>query len=281
MKKLFTFLAALFVVFALNAQTITDDFESYADFTINPAGTWSYNDVDLSTTYGYSGYSWLNAYEPMAYIVFNPSATTPVFTDLATAHGGSKMLACFSATTPPNNDWIISPDLGGAIGTLSFYAKSFTDEYGLERIKVGYSTTTNDPSAFTFLQTGNYAEVPIDWTLYNYPFPAGTKYVAINCVTNDAFILFIDDIALNYTVGINEPLNENVSIYPNPANNVLNVTANGYNKMEIINFLGQVVINENISNTNFEVNVSNLNSGVYFVRLQGENGTITKKFVKK
>lgn len=280
MKKLFTFLATLFAIVALNAQTITDDFESYANFTINPTGTWSFNDVDQSATYGFENYSFDNAYSAMAYIVFNPSATTPVLSDTL-AHSGSKVLACFAATTPPNNDWVISPDLGGATGTLSFYAKSYTDEYGLERMKVGYSTTTSDPSAFTFIQTGNYVGVPVDWTLYNYTFPAGTRYVAINCVSNDAFIFCVDDVTLTYTVGINEPLNENVSIYPNPANNILHVTANGYNKMEIINFLGQVVMSENVSNTNFEVNVADLNSGVYFVRLQGENGTITKKFVKK
>lgn len=280
MKKLFTFLAALYVVVALNAQTITDDFESYTDFTINPTGTWSFKDIDLSYTYGVPNCSYENESSPMAFIVFNPSATTPPITGLS-AHSGSKMLACIAAITPPNNDWMISPDLGGATGTLSFYAKSDNYNYGFELMKVGYSTTTTDTSAFTFIQTGSYVEVPVDWTLYNYTFPAGTKYVAINCVSDDACLLYIDDVVLTYNVGINEPLNKNVSIYPNPVSNVLHITANGYNKMKIINFLGQVIISENVSTANFEVNVSNLISGVYFVRLEGENGTITKKFVKK
>ena len=30
-----------------------------------------------------------------------------------------------------------------------------------------------------------------------------------------------------------------------------------------------------------QINVSNLDNGVYFVRVAGENGTTTKKFIKK
>jgi len=280
MKKLCTFLSILVAVVALNAQTITDGFESYEDFAINPVGIWTFIDVSPDSTYAIEYTVFQNAFSPMAFMVFNPTETEPPMTLIA-AHGGSKVLASFAEMTPPNNDWIISPDLGFASGTLNFWARSYNNRYGLERMKVGYSTTTTDPAAFTFIQTGNYVEVPIEWTEYTYIFPEGTKYVAINCVSDKAFIFFIDDISITYTVGVNETAKENVSIHPNPVNDILHVTANGYNKVEILNFLGQVILSENVTNSNFEVNVSDFNSGVYFVRLQGENGTITKKFVKK
>ena len=76
--------------------------------------------------------------------------------------------------------------------------------------------------------------------------------------------------------------NENnaISIYPNPATSILNVNANGYNTVEIINMLGQVVYNTTM-NDNAQINVRNLNDGVYFVRLNGANGTTTQKFIKK
>ena len=81
-------------------------------------------------------------------------------------------------------------------------------------------------------------------------------------------------------VAISENVVSEVSIYPNPATSVLNVNAAGYNQVEIINMLGQVVYSNSISN-NAQINVSDLNNGVYFVRLSGANGTTTQKFIKK
>ncbi|MDZ4182264.1 MAG: choice-of-anchor D domain-containing protein, partial [Candidatus Cloacimonadaceae bacterium] len=89
-----------------------DDFESYDDFLVN-FPPWTCIDLDLSSTYGISGYTWPNDYDAQAYITWNSSATTPPWTNPdATPHSGSKQVACFSSfISPPNNDWLISPPL--------------------------------------------------------------------------------------------------------------------------------------------------------------------------
>ncbi|MBP8744061.1 MAG: T9SS type A sorting domain-containing protein [Syntrophorhabdus sp.] len=71
-----------------------------------------------------------------------------------------------------------------------------------------------------------------------------------------------------------------IAIYPNPTNQVLNVYAENYQKVDILNFLGQVVYSNQVTENQFQINVSDLSSGVYFIRLSGEN-TTTKKFVKE
>lgn len=81
-------------------------------------------------------------------------------------------------------------------------------------------------------------------------------------------------------------INENatrkeVSIYPNPASTVLNVHAENYSNVQVINFLGQVIYSADITENDFQINVSNLSNGVYFVRLNGANTTTTQKFIKK
>ena len=48
----------------------------------------------------------------------------------------------------------------------------------------------------------------------------------------------------------------------------------------VMEAVGQVVYSNSISN-NAQINVSDLNNGVYFVRLSGANGTTTQKFIKK
>jgi len=175
-----------------------DGFETYADFalTFDP---WVLVDVDQSATYGMTGITWPNAYAAMAYMIFVPSATTPPVTDAAT-HSGLKMAACFASTTAVNNDWMISPPITPVAGQfLSFYAKSYTAQYGLERFKVGISTGGTTPADFTIISGGNYIQAPITWTLYSYDL---TSYAgqsirfAIQCLSDDAFIFFVDDVSV-------------------------------------------------------------------------------------
>jgi len=182
----------------------SDGFESYADFSLT-FDPWTLVDVDQSGTYGMTGYSWPNVYAPMAYMIFNPGATTPPLTDL-TAHGGSKMAACFAAVLPaqggagPNNDWMISPQLTPQAGDfLNFYARSYTADYGLERFKVGISTGGTTPADFTIISGANYIQPPVDWTLYSYDLSAYAGQsirFGIQCLSNDAFIFLVDDVSV-------------------------------------------------------------------------------------
>ena len=187
------------------AGEVADDFEDHVAFAVNSAGEtgWSYIDGDGSATYTFTGIAFDHATEAMAYIVFNPSQTAPVLTPEDTPaiqpYSGNQYLACFAATVAPNNDWIISPELGfNQDFTLSFYAKTYMSDYGLERMKVLYSTTGKEMSDFTNYLAGSataYVEVPVaDWTNYTYTVPADAKYVAIQCVSNDAFVFMLDDI---------------------------------------------------------------------------------------
>lgn len=175
-----------------------EGFESYTDFDIAFL-PWTNVDVDGSATYGMNGTTWPNTYLPQSFIIYNPSATTPALTALV-PHGGAKMAACFSATTPPNDDWLITPPIVGVSGLqASFWAMSYTADYGLERFNVGVSTTGTDPEDFTIISGASYLEAPIDWTQYTYPleYPGQTIYVGIQCVSYDAFFLLVDDFCLS------------------------------------------------------------------------------------
>ncbi|MCB5229877.1 MAG: choice-of-anchor J domain-containing protein, partial [Candidatus Cloacimonetes bacterium] len=166
-----------------------DGFETYTDFALDFA-PWVTVDVDQSTTYGMTGTDWPNAYAAQAYIIFNPSATTPPLATLD-AHGGSKMAACFAATASVNNDWLISPILEPQAGqSFNFWARSYTAQYGLERFKVGVSNGGTAPANFNIISTGSYISAPEAWTLYSYDLSAyaGQEVrVGIQCVSDDAF----------------------------------------------------------------------------------------------
>ena len=175
-----------------------EDFEAHPDFQINSPGTigWQYIDADNKDTYTWTAASFPHQAERMAFMVFNPSKTSPSTADYPDIkpYSGSKMLVDFTVDGG-NNDFIISPELNFSSDfKISFRARSYKDTWGKERFKVGYSTTGSRPSDFTFVQSGDYEEAPTAWTLYEYTIPKDAKYVCINCVSNDAFIFMVDDI---------------------------------------------------------------------------------------
>ena len=183
-------------------NSLEEDFEGYSDFTLN-FSPWSVADVDGSGTYGIQDHTFPNNNAAMAYIVFNPAGVEPsMATDPSIQpHSGSKFAACFAATTPPNNDWIITPQISlGTNSNLSFWVKSYTADYGMERYKVGVSTTNNDPASFTIISGSNYLEAPANaWQQKQFDLSAYDGmdvYVGIQCVSNDAFIFMLDDVVV-------------------------------------------------------------------------------------
>ncbi len=189
----------------LMADSYSIDFEDEVDFTFDFT-PWTVVDLDLLPTYGMTGVSWPNVYDPQAFIVFNPSTTDPPLTDdpEIQPYAGEKFGACLSSVPSGgqgNDDWFISDLVSlGDGASFTFWARSYTDEWGLERFNVAVSTTTPDPGDFTVISGPTYIEAPMAWTEYSYDLSdyAGQDiYVAIQCVSYDAFIFMIDDLMID------------------------------------------------------------------------------------
>jgi hypothetical protein len=90
-------------------------------------------------------------------------------------------------------------------------------------------------------------------------------------------------------IGINELdfLSNNVKLYPQPAQDILNIelgfeSNKKYNKISIIDNLGQMIREEDITFTynKAAVNIKNLANGVYFIAISNQNNeSINKKLV--
>ena len=86
-------------------------------------------------------------------------------------------------------------------------------------------------------------------------------------------------VTVNYD-GVIENEDVKVSVYPNPANDVLNVVANANNyEYQLINCVGQVVLSGN-ANGRTAISVSDLN-GVYFLRIVADGEVIVRKVTVK
>lgn len=86
-------------------------------------------------------------------------------------------------------------------------------------------------------------------------------------------------------VGINEAeeSNNQIAVYPNPANSTVNIQLanNSAAQVELINLVGQTVLSQNASTGTVKLDVSNLNQGVYMVRVSQNNRVYTSKLIVK
>lgn len=167
-------------------SSFTDKIEKYADFERETIGNYIMKDLDGLETYVYDNFSWPNAGVPMAFMVFNPHETTPsVEID---SYSGRRFLSAFAGPYGVNNDWFIIP---AGPGEFSFQAASLVGTM-MEKIRVLYSTSGTEVGDFTIFE--NEINVPADWTEYTFEAPENTKYLAINYVGNDSYILKVDDL---------------------------------------------------------------------------------------
>ncbi|WP_443633022.1 T9SS type A sorting domain-containing protein [Candidatus Marifrigoribacter sp. Uisw_064] len=95
---------------------------------------------------------------------------------------------------------------------------------------------------------------------------------------------FLDDeVAIILVIESNSTVD--FSISPNPASEMIQIQLSNFSsetQVILYNIQGQVVLSEikNSENGNFAINVSDLALGMYFVQLQSEDKTVSKKLIK-
>ena len=99
-------------------------------------------------------------------------------------------------------------------------------------------------------------------------------------VNNRAILNANSKKVLELGTGISDNNVSRTAIYPNPATNLLNIISEKeIQHVEIYNVEGQLV--KAISDDMNSIGISELNDGIYFVKIHTENGTATHKFIKK
>ena len=113
-------------------------------------------------------------------------------------------------TNPPQ--YLISPELVGSTKmNVSFWYTNINVDYP-ETFQVGYSTTTNDVSAFTWGDEITASNKKWQWSQYQNTFPAGTKYVAVKHNSYDKLILAVDDFSFTEAAGMKGDVNLDGSV---------------------------------------------------------------------
>ena len=127
----------------------------------------------------------------------------------------------------------------------------------------------------------------IGWTQTSYVLTPGThelrwEYTKDVSVSSGSDCAWIDNVVLPASTIITDVKEvverQDVMVYPNPANNVLNITlGDEQSDVEVYNSLGQMVRRIEMASGNVQINVEDLNAGIYFVKANGNVVKVIKR----
>ncbi|WP_223548087.1 T9SS-dependent choice-of-anchor J family protein [Aestuariivivens sp. NBU2969] len=101
-------------------------------------------------------------------------------------------------------------------------------------------------------------------------------------ISGSQFILNLDDVSISTSLLSNEEFNDfNFKHYYNKDSSTLIIENNSnLENIQLYDILGKLVLNKNLSQTKESVDLSNLNKGVYIVKVKVENNYQTFKVMK-
>jgi len=78
---------------------------------------------------------------------------------------------------------------------------------------------------------------------------------------------------------IESELVQNVSVYPNPSSDFVNIVTDGADFITITNIVGQIVKEVSVENEIETISTNQFNAGVYFVEITKSNETAVVKLI--
>lgn len=269
MKKLVLSFAAICAAVSLNAQILTAN-------NGTAFSTWSVADVDADT------YVW--GIFDLTSVGFAHAASLG---ECAVSFSYGDPDQTTAAALTPNN-FMISPVMnltGYTSATLEFDVTTLTDAgetWFAEHYAVYAASTIGGLASATPLLEET---IPAAATVYSKTIDLSSMagqsavYIAFrhfNCT--DQYGLVIDNVVVDGTLGLNENV-ISTSVYPNPANDVLNIVASEeIANVSIVGLDGKVVA----TSTTSTVNVADLNSGMYIYEVTTTSGKVSRdSFMKK
>jgi hypothetical protein len=135
---------------------------------------------------------------------------------------------------------------------------------------------------FEFMADSNYQYL----TLGNFYNDEETTSMTFNpCGGNCGTYYFIDDVSVTIkdVDGINENEVVQINIYPNPALEKIKINSEiTVDKWMIFDLSSKLIAQNNLNNKrSFEIDVSFLNAGVYYICLETSKGSTVKKIIKQ
>ena len=98
------------------------------------------------------------------------------------------------------------------------------------------------------------------------------------CESEPALTESGDDFVMIDITSLTETIND-VKIYPNPTEGKFFVQADDIKDISVYNLVGQEIMSSVVENDNCTIDLSNFDEGIYFVKINTSNNSLTKRLI--
>ena len=173
-----------------------------------------------------------------------------------------------------NGSLTTTQSVSGGIGDLTVTTQLvFTGSSGTFDLKVNGVSKGNIPYDST-VQTTTIPNINVE----------GNVTILIDSNSSGSNRVRFDDLTwtCNSTLDLDSFKLSDAKLFPNPSDgNTITVSSRENIRLTFFDILGKKVLESTSTSTNKTVDVSKLRAGIYFVKLENETGSTTKKFIMK
>lgn len=206
---------------------------------------------------------------------FNVNITPPAYTNSSNAMSDDNVSSYTYAsyTLPPVKLACFNATANNCISSVNW--KSYT-EANFCRYEVEFS---KDGTKFSSIAQVNGKGDNSEYSL-TYNSGQGIAYYRLKLVYNDGKFQYSNVISLNVVCNLGC-----VSVYPNPAIDLINVNITGASKegkmVQLLNNLGQVMVTKILPNGTSQIDISGMASGIYQLKVLNSTGNEFINIIKK
>lgn len=85
--------------------------------------------------------------------------------------------------------------------------------------------------------------------------------------------------ASTWSVGVSEFSADQIQVYPNPANEVVNISGISNATIDLFDISGKLMRSVQVMNGSSQLDLKGLNSGIYLMRISNDQGSVTKRLM--
>ena len=283
------------------------DLAKYAGTNLTKVALYNKNAGDATLTISYGGdfapgtpvhtqdFTFLGEFEEG---IFEVKLTTPVPISgeeniwVTIYQNGTQFPAVATkGTGDPNGRWIsfdgvswsdllaLNPDYNNTWFLRAYVSTEATRDNGeFDHYNIYRSTSNSNYELIDSTKTNTYFDEVAKGTYY-YQVTSVYKRGEETCESDPASAY--NELGKDYVVVEVTKIDENgvkgMMVYPNPAKDNLNITAENMRRITISNVLGQIVYDRETNSDNEIINMSQYEAGIYMVRIATENGIAVKR----
>lgn len=148
----------------------------------------------------------------------------------------------------------------------------------------GNGQTYTVDAMFAYSTDGqNYSQGYDDVMPGTISFNGGTIYFAVSPYFSGMTGTYLLEIAISGDgdTGVDEDYAMNLKLYPNPVKDVLYLECDNIQQYDIYSLDGKLVKSAQTLETEAVINVGDLSSGIYMIRITNDKGVVTKRIIKE